>query len=152
MHRQAVEEMPTDHFAWLNLGDALRFSSQAEQAAVAYRRAIEISDELLALDPNSPLDLCVQAWATAVTGDEQRSLGLINRALNIAPNDPYVLYYDGLLKNDRGEEVEALRAFRLAVEMGYPAAMLAADPLLGDLHGDGRFERLVGESAQISIN
>jgi len=30
--------------------------------------------------------------------------------------------------------------------MGYPAAMLAADPLLGDLHGDAIFEGLIGSN------
>jgi len=67
--------------------------------------------------------------------------------LNIAPDDPYTRYIDGLLKNARGEKEAAIDALQLALDMGYPAAMLATDPLLVGLHGDARFEGLVGENS-----
>jgi tetratricopeptide (TPR) repeat protein len=152
IHRQAAEEMPEDHFGWLNLGDALRFSLQADQAADAYQKAFDIGAELLETDPNNPEILYAQAWATAATGDAEEAKHLVERALSIVPSDPYARYYDGLLKYDRGEAAAAIDALRFAVDMGYPAAMLAVDPLLGDLHGDVRFEGLIGGNPQKSSN
>ena len=152
IHRQAADEMPESHVVWVNLGDALRFSSQPDEAANAYRRAMRISAELLAMDPNNPLDLYIQAWATGSSGDAGQAKILIDRALSFAPKDPYVRYYDGLLKHGRGETPAALDALQLAVDMGYPPRMLAADPLLADLHQDARFAGLVGKNQKKSIN
>jgi len=148
IHRQAADKTPEDNVVWLNLGDALQFSSQPDGAEYAYRKAIDLSVEFLSRDPNNPVDLFVQAWATAASGDADGAMFIIDRALNIAPEDPYPRYYDGLLKNARGEKEAAIEALRLAVDMGYPVTMLAADPLLGGLHGDARFEGLIGENPQ----
>ena len=143
MYRRATELMPEANFVWSNLGDALRFSSQAARANEAYLEAIRQSTALLEVDPSSAFDLMVKAWATAASGDSEQAQTLIARAIELAPNDPYVLYYNGLFKYAVGEKPAALDALGAAVEMGYPVAMLAADPLLGELHGDQRFEELL---------
>jgi tetratricopeptide (TPR) repeat protein len=145
LQRRATELLPQANFAWLNLGDALRFSSDKGLAAAAYREAIEKSAELLETNPSSAFDLYVQAWATAAIGDDHRARVLIDRALELAPGDPNTHFYDGLLKVYSGERDEALGAIATAVELGYPVAMLAADPLLGDLHGERGFERIIGQ-------
>ena len=145
IHLQATEAMPESNSVWLNLGDALHFSSQPDEAVNAYRQAMNLSAELLAVNPHSPEDLCIHSWATAASGDEKQATAIIDRALSVAPNDPYVRYYDGLLKNFRGEETAAIDALELAVNMGYPSRLLAADPLLSDLRADPRFKAIVGE-------
>jgi len=146
IQQDATELLPEANFAWLNLGDALRFSSRPEMANGAYREAIARSADLLKTNPTSAFDVYVQAWATAATGDEQAARHLLERALELAPGDPNVHYYDGLLKFRRGDMVAAIKALRSAVDMGYPVAMLAADPLLGDLRSDDRFARLIGKN------
>jgi TolB-like protein/Flp pilus assembly protein TadD len=143
LYRQAAKLMPEANFVWSNLGDALRFSSQPALADEAYREAIDRSTALLEIDPSSAFDVMVQAWATAATGDAEGANTLIDRAIELAPNDPYILYYNGLLNYAAGEKRSAIDALGAAVEMGYPVAMLAADPLLGDLHGDRQFEELL---------
>lgn len=145
IQREAVREMPESSSVWLNLGDALHFSSQPDEAKHAYSRAMAIAAELLAVNPNSPEDLYVQSWATAATGDSTRARLLMDRALAVAPNDPYVRYYDGLLKNHTGDKAAAIDALQLAVAMGYPSKMLAADPLLAGLRDQSRFKVIVGE-------
>jgi serine/threonine-protein kinase len=152
IYRQATELMPEANFVWLNLGDALRFSLQHAQAGEAYEEALRRSTALLEVDPTSAFDVMVQAWATASIGDIKRAGILIDRALELAPNDPYVRYYDGLLKVAARDKLAAIDSFRSAVEMGYPVAMLAADPLLDEIHGDERFERLLASYAGESAN
>jgi tetratricopeptide (TPR) repeat protein len=145
IHREAAQENSDSSSVWLNLGDALRFSSQPDEAIEAYRQAMDIAAKLLAVNPANPENLYVQSWATAAIGDSSESRILIDRALALAPNDPYVHYYDGLLKNNAGQAAAAIDALQLAVEMGYPPKMLAADPLLSDLDGHSRFKAIVGE-------
>ena len=144
LQRQATELLPQANFAWSNLGDALRFSSDQELSDHAYREAIRTSDDLLETNPSSSFNLYVKAWATAALGHHDEARILMDRALELAPGDPYAHYYDGLLKFTSGRRDEAIASFQNAVHSGYPVAMLAADPLLGDLHGDSRFEAVVG--------
>jgi tetratricopeptide (TPR) repeat protein/DNA-binding winged helix-turn-helix (wHTH) protein len=147
IHRQTLETMPRSHFVWLNLGDSLRFSSQPEEASKAYRQAAEISRDLLEVNPDSPVDLMVLGWSVASLGDASEARRLIDRAVALSPDDPYVRYYDGLLKTNVGETNSAVDSLQLAVEKGYPMAMLAADPLLHGLHGNKRFERFLQEGS-----
>jgi TolB-like protein/Flp pilus assembly protein TadD len=143
VHRQALELMPEANFIWSNLGDAMRFSSQSERAGEAYQEAIRQSTALLEIDPSSAFDIMIKAWASAAVGEMETAKILIERALEFAPNDPYIRYYDALLKFFDGDKRSAIDAIDAALDMGYPAAMLAADPLLGELHGDRRFEQLL---------
>jgi TolB-like protein/cytochrome c-type biogenesis protein CcmH/NrfG len=146
IHRQAVEKNPESNIVWLNLGDSLRFSTQADQAADAYRSAMKLSADSLTVNPNSGQDLYIASWASAASGDKNGARTLIERALNVAPDDPYVRFYDGLIKYHSGEPEQAMDALKKAVDMGYPPKMLAADPLLSDLHKDRQFKTILGET------
>jgi tetratricopeptide (TPR) repeat protein len=151
VHRRARDKLPAANFVWLNLGDALRFSSRPEDAHRAYQQAIEIGKELLATDVNNVANLYIQAWALASTGRKSEARSVLDKALDISPADPYAWYYDGLLKSDAGEKTAAIESFKKAIDKGFPVAMLAADPLLGGLHGDAKFEAVIGE-ARIPVN
>jgi tetratricopeptide (TPR) repeat protein len=143
IHRQAAEKNPEANFVWLNLGDALRFTSRQDESKASYRRAVEISENLLGIDSSNHVDLFVLAWATASLGDTESARSLIGKAVDIAPKDPYVHYYRALISNESGAGHEALDALRQAVDLGYPTAMLAADPLLGELRTTPQFQQII---------
>lgn len=145
IHRKTLGSMPNSNYVWLNLADSLRFSSQPEEAPDAYRRAAELSRDLLAVNPDNPVDLMILGWSLASLGDTEEARQMIDRAIGLSPDDPYVRYYDGLLNHIARKKEMAFESFRLAMERGYPVAMLAADPLLQGLHGDKRFEQLLRE-------
>jgi len=145
IHREASKKMPEVSFVWLNLGDALRFSSTPELATEAYQRAADLSADLLRINPNNPSDLFDRSWALAALGETEEAALLIARAVELAPNDPYGHYYDGLIDILRGRNDDALVALGAAVEKGYPPAMLAADPLLADLRDNARFLNMVSK-------
>ena len=83
------------------------------------------------------------AWATASLGDTAQGLSLVGQAEEAAPNDPYVHYYKALIKAQQGAESEALDALQRAVDLGYPTAMLAADPLLDELRSRSKFDQVI---------
>jgi tetratricopeptide (TPR) repeat protein len=149
IHREAANKMPEVSFVWLNLGDALRFSSTPELASEAYRRAAELSADLLEINPNSPSDLFDRSWALAALGEIDEASFLISRAIELAPNDPYGHYYGALIDVLSGNNDDALDALELAVEKGYPPAMLVVDPLLSDLHEYSKFRDFVSEHNDI---
>jgi tetratricopeptide (TPR) repeat protein/DNA-binding winged helix-turn-helix (wHTH) protein len=143
MHRKALSEMPRSVSAWLNLGDALRFSSHPDDAAGAYREANLLAAEEITVAPNAADSLYLRAWALASLGKQEEASTLIRQALSIAPRDPYADYFDALIKIAGGDQLGALDALQRAVDNGYPTVMLAADPLLSELRYEQKFTNLL---------
>lgn len=141
--RKSVELAPKDHLAWSNLGDALWMSGQKDESRTAFRNAEELANAALEVNPNNPAFLMDLAWITAMLDRPQEARSLIDRALGIAPGDPYGHYYSGLIRLRAGDSGAALDDFGSALERGYPLGLLAADPQLESLRGDPRLQRLV---------
>jgi len=143
IHRESVDLFPESDIAWLNLADSLLFSSESGQAEAAYEKAAELSEKKLAIDPRGSMTLCRAAWATAMTGGTDRTADYMRRAIENAPSNPYVHYYDALLKTRSGDYDAALDALSVAIVNGYPRVMLVSEPLLADIRSTGRFSALV---------
>ena len=152
LHRQSVEAFPESEISWMNLADALLFSSNADEAAGAYEKAAELSERELALDPGNAMTLCFAAWTNLMTGNSADAENYIRRALQLAPENPYVHYYTALIKTRSGNFDSALDALSVALARGYPRAMLVAEPLLLDLHDESRFLTLTNASLQEIAN
>jgi tetratricopeptide (TPR) repeat protein len=141
--QRATDENPKEASIWLSLGDAMRFSLQSSEAVDAYREAMRLAREEESRLPNSPDNLYRLAWATAGTGDLDEANILIERSLSLAPDSPYGLYYQALIRTARGETEAAIRSLKAAAELNYPVVMMASDPLLADLWGQREFEELL---------
>ena len=143
IQRQVTDLSPNSNFAWLNLGDALYFSGDETGARDAFFRSAELSRNQLAIDPTEAEAMYMLAWAQTMSGDDSQAADLIERAIGIAPNDPYTFYYDALLKTRNGELTAATNAVKSAVKLGYPKRMLAAEPYLASLRGENEFDELL---------
>ena len=143
-HRKALELAPNDHLAWSNLGDALRVAERLQESANAYRNAEQLAYDALTINPSDPGLLMDLAWISAMLSKQEEAAKHIGRALELAPDDPYVHYIQGLILAHSGREDEALSAFATAIDKGYSATMLAADPMLTGLRGNRRFQRVTG--------
>ncbi len=143
IHRESVDLFPESDFAWLNLADSLSFSSESGQAEAAYQKAAELSEKKLAIDPRDSTTLCNAAWATAMSSDTDRAADYMRRAIESAPSNPYVHYYDALLKTKSADYDAALDALSVALVNGYPRVMLVSEPLLADIRDTERFAALI---------
>ena len=132
IHRKVVELYPDSNLDWLNLGDALSFSSEATLAEGAYRMSASLSEKLLAVNPTDAPTLYRLAWASAMLGHKDYARELIDRSREIAPNNPYVHYYSGLIRSVNKDYETAIDDIRRAVETGYSVKMLASEPFLAD--------------------
>jgi tetratricopeptide (TPR) repeat protein/DNA-binding winged helix-turn-helix (wHTH) protein len=143
IHRQAVDLAPEESTVWLNLGDALHFSSTPGQAAEAFRNAARLAERRLAVNPRETTFMLDLAWATAMLGDTRRSGELIGEAIRIAPDDPYGFYFLTLLETLRGREEEALDALETAVDKGFPTVLLRNEPYLEGIGKSRRYAAIV---------
>ncbi len=145
IHRKAVELSQDSNVDWLNLADALSYSSEANLAETAYHTSAELSERFLAVNPRDAGTLYSLAWASAMLGNKDYAYELIDRSKSIAPNNPNVHYYSALMNTAEDDYGAALDALEQAVDLGYPVTMLAVEPFLAKLHHLERFAALLTE-------
>lgn len=145
-HRKAVELAPTEAVKWINLADALHFAGQPDEADEAFRRAAQLAEAHIAVDPNDLATIFIYAWASQMLGNRPAAERAIRRGLEIAPDDPYGLYYAGLIEARNGDVEAALESLRAAINNGYPPRMLAAEPYLDELSANPAFQAMVSPS------
>jgi len=143
IHRQALKLDPNSNIVWLNLADALYFAGKADAAQAAFAHAAELSESRLAIDSGDVESLHALAWAQMMAGNGTRARELVDRALSISPNDPYVYYYDALVYVRSGELSDAFESIEKAIAAGYPRSMLAAEPYLASIRRQERFAALL---------
>jgi tetratricopeptide (TPR) repeat protein/DNA-binding winged helix-turn-helix (wHTH) protein len=141
----AIDMAPQDYLAWSNLGDVLTVYGEPEAANRAFTEAERLAREQLAVNSRDPGRIIDLAWITAMLGQLDEAERLITTALELAPVDPYVHFYDALVHVRMGETEAALDRLQRAVELGYSRAMIGAEPHLAELRSHERFVELVGD-------
>jgi tetratricopeptide (TPR) repeat protein len=84
------------------------------------------------------------AWINAMLDDGSEARALMDRARSLAPDDPFTHYYDGLVLARVGDIDGAIAALEVAVDSGYPIALLAAERHLISLHDYAEFLEIIG--------
>ena len=133
MYRKAIELAPADHRLWGNLGDAMRFESEGAAATEAYRQALLLAEQELAINPRHAVNRAHAAYYASRVGDEDRVRAFIAQALTDGEDSYYVHYYVALAELGLGNESAALKHAKRARQLGYPEALLRAAPELGDI-------------------
>ncbi|MFQ5695444.1 MAG: hypothetical protein ACE5HB_05600, partial [Terriglobia bacterium] len=132
-----------DYTVWGNLGAARGWSGDRAGALQAYRRAVELGEAERELNPHDPVLLVDLAEYYASLDQQEKSLPLLRRALQLAPNDATVLYQAAVFHESRLQQRgEALRLLAQAVENGYSWEEIERTPVLRALRDDPRYARL----------
>jgi len=145
-HRRATDLAPNDHLLRSNLGDAVWNSGETDAARQEYRKALSLAEITYQVNPNDPFTMMDIAWIHAMLDAPLDAASFMSRARELAPNDPYTHYYDGLILFRNGDIDEAIASFQRAVEIGYPIALLGAEPHLLNLHSDKQFLNLLSKN------
>jgi serine/threonine-protein kinase len=143
---EAIRLAPDDHLAWSNLGDILSFAGKPELSREAFETAEKLGESRLQVNRKDALTTTDVAWIKAMLDDFGAAERLIAEARTIAPQEPYVHYIDALIQVRRGEPAAALDKLDEAVEMGYSAALLKAEPHLASLRNESRFKTLIDDT------
>jgi len=119
---QAVRLGPNDSYNWGNLADSLRqIPSRQKEAEEAYRKAIQLANEQLAINPNNPDQRGSLALYLAKAGDKKASLTEISRALNLGPQNVNIVFNAAQVYEIAGDHALAIRRLEDALSRGYPA-------------------------------
>jgi TolB-like protein/Flp pilus assembly protein TadD len=140
---KGIELAPNNHLMWANLGDILTNAKQHDDARIAYLRARELVTTEIRVNPNDPELMMDAAWIEAMLGEEKTAHARIVKSLEIAPDDPYASYIEGLILVRYDNTDAALASLERAVAKGYSTTILKAEPFLSELRDHPRFEKLV---------
>ncbi|MFQ5634783.1 MAG: winged helix-turn-helix domain-containing protein [Gammaproteobacteria bacterium] len=139
MYQRAAELTPRDHRVWADLGDAyLQIAGGGDQAADAYRRARELIEAQLDGGSPAPADRIRLAYYCAALGDGACAWQNSTAAVDQAPAAASVHYLDALVNLRLGQEAAAVTAVERAWRLGYPRALLTADPQLTSVRNHPR--------------
>jgi adenylate cyclase len=131
---RATALAPEDHRPLGVLADALRqLPDRDSEARARNAGAIQLAERALALDADDSETIALLAHYCAEAGEVARARELSARGIALAPNDIYRHYEAALVHVRLGDREAARSALRRALELGYPAQLLAADPGLAGL-------------------
>jgi len=137
--RKAVELMPDDYLFWRNLGDAYRWVPGQETAAnEAFTKSVALAEDVIRVNGSDAFAHAVMAGALAKLGDTRRARDAVNRALELEPRDPQLVYEAAQVANLSGAEDEAVARIAQAVRLGINPADVKRDPEFRNLMESGK--------------
>ena len=133
-----------NYFRWGSLADAYYWiPAERDRARDTYQRAIELGMPQLEINPLDVEVLIDVAFYEAMLGQRDQAILHIERALELAPTEGYVLTQAAKVYHRLGIDDVALRHLDSAVRSGYTVAEIQADPVFDDLADDPRFKALL---------
>jgi tetratricopeptide (TPR) repeat protein len=124
----AIEMEPEDPVYYRNLGDAIWHLDGPEEALPIFLEAILLAERQLAINPDDSYSLSTMMVAGASVGEIEIYDRARQKLLEDWASDPQT-QYDFAISASRLGEMDASREYaRAAYEMGYPLALLDADP------------------------
>ena len=141
--RQALSLDEGNYMVWGNLAGALESAGNAAEAAAAYRRARELVQERLGVNPREPALHMAFAEYNAALGDTVRARASLAEVLQLAPTDAHTLFDIAVFFESRlGQRDRALQWLEKAVENGQTWREVDRSPYLRNLRKDPRFEQI----------
>src|SRR5450432_924246 len=147
MFEQATTLDTQNYEIWGNLGDAYYWApGMRERAPGAYRRALELGEELRKVNPRDARMLSYLAGYHAMLREKEKARKQISEAEKLAPRDPEVLYYAAMVYVQAGEKSKAVEELERSVAAGYPPATVRDTPNFSVLEDDPRFKALIASA------
>jgi serine/threonine-protein kinase len=135
-----------DYLNWGNLGDALYWSpDRRSESVAAYRRAIELGQARLGVNPKDPTTRAFLADYHAMLGDKHTATGELDQALRQSPADPDVLFRAAVVYNQLGDERLTLEWLTKAVAAHFSRTTIRDTPDFDHLQSNPAFRAIVTE-------
>ena len=152
-YKKTLDLAPGFYESWGNLADAYRHSpSGSERAPAAYRRAIELAQQHIEINPSDAVAVAAMAHYQACLGQRSQSLDNINLARELAKNDMFVYYFSATALCALNADDEALSAVQHALSLGYPMHMVEADAGFSCLRKLPEYRAAISESMPQKVN
>jgi serine/threonine protein kinase/Flp pilus assembly protein TadD len=134
------EDYQPPHF----LGQAYESLGNVDEAKVWRRRALQIMEERLELNPDDTRALILGSSALATLGERERAIEMATQALALDPDDPGMLYNVACTYSQLGKLDEAISVLERAVGKGYHNKdWMEHDPDLEPIKSSPRYQALL---------
>jgi tetratricopeptide (TPR) repeat protein len=130
-----------------NLADGYRLAGQADKANATYKKAIELCNKELQVNPRDSSILGQMALYYAQSGDLGKARELLQRAKNISPNLPDLYVAAATLETIANRPAEAVAELKKALEKGESAADVDANPEFAVLRTRPDYQALIKQYA-----
>ncbi len=146
MYEQALQMEDGDHAVWGYLASAyLEIPASEEKATSATRRAIEVAEKVLDVNPRDPDVLLGLASYYVDLDNQEEALSYLSRAVAIPSKNISVMWQVGYTYEILGQREKALLWIGRALASGYDRNQIENNPKLADLRKDARFTKLTRE-------
>ena len=141
---KATELLPRSDQVWGNLGDVYACSPNArDRAAESYRRAAQLGQERLKVNPQDAETLSRVALYAARLGNKADAIAKTKESVKLAPSSRSVAWHATLAYELAGQRDLAFEALQAALRAGQPTQEIEREPTLKDLRSDARYARLM---------
>jgi serine/threonine protein kinase/tetratricopeptide (TPR) repeat protein len=145
---KASELLPKNDQVWGNLADVYGCSPNGKGKALkAYRRAVQLAEERLAVNPNDAEVLGRVALYEARLGGKTDAVVKTKRAVQLAPTNRSVEWHAALTYELTNQRELALESVRTALQAGQPVQEVSHEPALSKLRADPRYVQLMADHA-----
>jgi len=151
MYDKALKLNDSDYLVWSFLASAYKYSSppQPEKSKEATRRAKELAEKKLEVNPRNPQLMASLASYHIDLGNIDISRKLVNVVINMQPSDVSLQISVGTILEHLGDREGALQWIGKAIENGYPVEEINnnPDPKIGELRESAEFKEIVNKQA-----
>jgi len=144
----AVAISPHDYSLVGNLAGSYRWSKKKKKAAETYETAIALATKQLEVNPKDADALGYLALYCANNGNFLRAEDYIRSARLTDPSNSNLIVNEAAVRILANQPSPALESLRLALEKGYSAKLLRADPEFSSLQNHPEFQRLMQKYLQ----
>ena len=143
-YQEAVKLTPKDPLLWWNLGDGYYWTpGKREQSLAAYRKCVEVSGDVLQVNPNDEETYGIAAICNAMLGEKKPALESLQRGLQLAPDNPTLAFKAALVYNQFHQTKETLNWLKKARKGAYSEARIRDYPNFDSLRSDPRFQEIL---------
>jgi tetratricopeptide (TPR) repeat protein len=128
LYLDAIEKEPEDPIYYRNLGDATWHLDGPDAAEPIFQEAIRLAQRQLAINPDDSYALSSVMVSAASIGDMEPYQRTRQKMIDNWGSDPQTQYDFAIAASRLGEMRVAQEYARNAYKLGYPVALLRADP------------------------
>jgi serine/threonine-protein kinase len=118
-YEEAAKLDPQQYVIWGNLGEALYYGGRKDQSIAPLRKAVELTEADLKVNPHDPNLLSGVAGYYSLLGDRKHALAYIAQALRYGRNNKEILLDAASVYNESGEPGLAVEFLAKMVQAGY---------------------------------
>ncbi len=143
-YEQGLKLGENEWLSWGNFGDACyQLPGKRDQALNAYKKAIELADADLKINPRDGLTWAYRSTYLAMLDRKDEALTSLQKAISFSPQDPDVRLRAALVYNHFGDTDRTLEWLQKARAAGTSASLIRGTPDFDHLSGDSRLQALL---------